>query len=112
MHNAKSREHAHTCRKARAIFRLRYKNKNKNKNNHFEGSLDLTQLPTTLQSIQLCDNIFSGTIDLGHLPLTVSHLSASNNNLSGTLRVPPSVQFTREGNTKLTLEFMPEKKLF
>ena len=86
MHNAKSREHAHTCRKARAIFKLRYKNKQ--------------------------TNIFSGTIDLGHLPLTVSHLSASNNNLSGTLRVPPSVQFTREGNTKLTLEFMPEKKLF
>ena len=27
MHNAKSREHAHTCRKARAIFKLRYKNK-------------------------------------------------------------------------------------
>ena len=26
MHNAKSREHAHTCRKA-AIFKLRYKNK-------------------------------------------------------------------------------------
>ena len=25
--NAKSREHAHTCRKARAIFKLRYKNK-------------------------------------------------------------------------------------
>ena len=88
MHNAKSREHAHTCRKARAIFKLRYKNKNKQ------------------------TNIFSGTIDLGHLPPTVSHLSASNNNLSGTLRVPPSIQFTREGNTKLTLEFMPEKKLF
>ena len=29
MHNAKSREHAHTCRKARAIFKLRYKNKTK-----------------------------------------------------------------------------------
>ena len=29
MHNAKSREHAHTCRKARAIFKLRYKNKKK-----------------------------------------------------------------------------------
>ena len=27
--NAKSREHAHTCRKARAILKLRYKNKNK-----------------------------------------------------------------------------------
>ena len=27
MHNAKSREHAHTCRKARAILKLRYKNK-------------------------------------------------------------------------------------
>ena len=25
MNNAKSREHAHTCRKARAIFILRYK---------------------------------------------------------------------------------------
>ncbi|KNH08406.1 hypothetical protein XU18_1070 [Perkinsela sp. CCAP 1560/4] len=29
--NAKSREHAHTCRKARAIFKLRYKNKKQNK---------------------------------------------------------------------------------
>ena len=27
MHNGKSREHAHTCRKARAIFKLRYKKK-------------------------------------------------------------------------------------
>ena len=27
--NAKSREHAHTCRKARAILKLRYKNKTK-----------------------------------------------------------------------------------
>ena len=29
--NAKSREHAHTCRKARAIFKLRYKKKKKKK---------------------------------------------------------------------------------
>ncbi|KNH09469.1 Zinc finger C2H2-like protein [Perkinsela sp. CCAP 1560/4] len=28
MNNAKSREHAHTCRKARAIFKLRYKKRN------------------------------------------------------------------------------------
>ena len=27
MNNVKSREHAHTCRKARAIFKLRYKKK-------------------------------------------------------------------------------------
>ncbi|KNH09096.1 hypothetical protein XU18_0606 [Perkinsela sp. CCAP 1560/4] len=33
MHNAKSREHAHTCRKARAILKLRYKNKKQNKTN-------------------------------------------------------------------------------
>ena len=30
MNNAKSKEHAHTCRKARAIFKLRYKKKTKN----------------------------------------------------------------------------------
>ena len=43
--NAKSREHAHTCRKARAICKLRYKNKKKNQ---LSGSVDLDNIPKQL----------------------------------------------------------------
>ena len=58
MNNAKSREHAHTCRKARAIFKLRYKNKNKT--NSFSGTVDLSQLPQGLEKLYLSDNELSG----------------------------------------------------
>ena len=41
MNNAKSREHAHTCRKARAIFKLRYKKKKKKKSAEWHNMFDL-----------------------------------------------------------------------
>ena len=59
MHNAKSREHAHTCRKARAIFKLRYKNK---KQNSFSGTVDLSQLPQGLTLLNLSVNELSGEV--------------------------------------------------
>ena len=49
MHNAKSREHAHTCRKARAILKLRYKKKKKNQ---LSGAVCLTSLPPALDIIR------------------------------------------------------------
>ncbi|KNH04520.1 hypothetical protein XU18_4251 [Perkinsela sp. CCAP 1560/4] len=52
MNNAKSREHAHTCRKARAIFKLRYKNKK----NVFTGTVHLTALPVNMQLINFEKN--------------------------------------------------------
>ena len=55
MHNAKSREHAHTCRKARAIFKLRYKNKT----NKLTGSLDLDSLPHAFRKLYLSNNKFT-----------------------------------------------------
>ena len=56
--NAKSREHAHTCRKARAILKLRYKNKT----NSFCGTVDLSQLPQGLKRLCLSDNELSGEV--------------------------------------------------
>ena len=58
MNNAKSREHAHTCRKARAIFKLRYKNK---QTNEFTGEISLKNLPKGLKSLALAENQLSGT---------------------------------------------------
>ena len=105
MNNAKSREHAHTCRKARAIFKLRYKNKNKN---NFEGSLDFTRLPKSIRYIRLSDNRFSGTVDLGNLPESMAGLDVSKNALSGTVRVPPGLESYFDGNEQLTVEHMEE----
>ena len=134
MHNAKSREHAHTCRKARAIFKLRYKNKQNelsgticltslppaltllrlNKNN-FTGSLDLTRLPEHLRSIRLSDNMFSGEVDVSQLPKKLKDLGAQNNRLSGTVQAPPGVfcwvdrcrtGALFDGNKDLTMENM------
>ncbi|KNH05181.1 hypothetical protein XU18_3744 [Perkinsela sp. CCAP 1560/4] len=65
MYNAKSREHAHTCRKARAIFKLRYKKKIKK--NQLGGSVVLTQLPSNLKCFILASNYFSADPTKGHL---------------------------------------------
>ena len=63
MNNVKSREHAHTCRKARAIFKLRYKNKN----NALSGTLNLDDLPVSMQEVDLsCNNFTADPMD-GHL---------------------------------------------
>ena len=125
MHNAKSREHAHTCRKARAIFKLRYKNKNKTNqlsgticltslppaldylyldNNNFQGSLDFTRLPKSIHQITVHENRFSGTIDLGNLPKSMTFVNFRNNAFSGTVRVPPGLRAILDGNEKLTVE--------
>ena len=86
MHNAKSREHAHTCRKARAIFKLRYKKKK----NRFSGSLDLTRLPSGqhIFELHLQNNAFSGTVDLSQLPEGLERLNLSDNALSGEVFIP------------------------
>ena len=111
--NAKSREHAHTCRKARAICKLRYKKKKKKKNqlsgaicltslphtlrflnlseNTFDGSLNLTRLPENIRSIVLCENMFSGEIDVRHLPKSLTELDVRKNRLCGTVCTPPGV---------------------
>ena len=99
--NAKSREHAHTCRKARAILKLRYKNKNNQlsgticltalpaalwylrlSQNNFQGSLDFTRLPKSMEYIYLSENRFSGTVDLGNLPESMEDLDVKENALS------------------------------
>ncbi|KNH08685.1 hypothetical protein XU18_0848 [Perkinsela sp. CCAP 1560/4] len=123
MHNAKSREHAHTCRKARAIFKLRYTNKqnqlsgticlisiapafehmNLEKNN-FEGSLDFTRLPKSMRYIFLYDNHFSGTIDFGNLPQSMRVLDIRKNAISGTVLVPHGIDIRFDGNDELTVE--------
>ena len=61
MNNAKSREHAHTCRKARAIFKLRYKK-------NLTGTLDCASLPTSLKKLSLESNAFTGLIGLERFP--------------------------------------------
>ena len=81
MHNAKSREHAHTCRKARAILKLRYKKKIKK--NQLSGSVVLTQLPGRLEKLYLARNKFSGSLDLTQLPPHMSNLFLNNNSFSG-----------------------------
>ena len=129
MNNAKSREHAHTCRKARAIFKLRYKNKNKTNqlsgticlislppalkdlvldNNNFQGSLDFTRLPKSMRYIYLSKNRFSGTIDLRNLPESMTFLNVRNNALSGTVRVPRGFLSYFEENDELTVERIEE----
>ncbi|KNH07233.1 hypothetical protein XU18_2096, partial [Perkinsela sp. CCAP 1560/4] len=81
MHNAKSREHAHTCRKARAIFKLRYKNKT----NQLSGSLKLDSLPDTLTDFDAHYNKFQGSVDLTRLPAALEFLNLSENHLSGSV---------------------------
>ena len=127
MNNAKSREHAHTCRKARAIFKLRYKESKHQLSgticltalplalesmyldgNNFEGSLDFTRLPESMRYISLSDNRFSGTIDLVNLPKNMLSFNVRTNALSGTVRVPPGLASNFEGNEQLTVEHMGE----
>ena len=83
MYNAKSREHAHTCRKARAIFKLRYKNKT----NHLSGTLDLAYLPTSIVRLSLGSNAFTASINLERLPERMEYLDISENKLSGSLKL-------------------------
>ena len=127
MHNAKSREHAHTCRKARAIFKLRYKNKTNQMsgticltslppaledlvldNNNFQGSLDFTRLPKSIRKMFLQENRFSGTIDLRNLRKSMTFLNVRNNALSGTVRVPRGFLSYFEENEQLTVERIEE----
>jgi len=56
-------------------------------NNQLSGSIDLTQLPSTLQILVLANNQLSGSIDLTQLP---SHLQFEV--LSGN----PGLQATAE----------------
>ena len=51
--------------------------------NKFEGSLDFTRLPETLEDLQLGANSFSGEIDIAHLPASVTYLGVWNNRLGG-----------------------------
>ncbi|KNH06703.1 hypothetical protein XU18_2491, partial [Perkinsela sp. CCAP 1560/4] len=81
MHNAKSREHAHTCRKARAIFKLRYKK------NQLSGSVVLMQLPGSLNKLHLANNRLSGSLDLTRLISSMARLNAGNNSFSGTVNL-------------------------
>ena len=95
MHNAKSREHAHTCRKARAIRKLRYKKKKKKKKNRLSGSLKLDSLPDTLTAFNARNNQFSGGVDLTRLPTVLSNIDLQCNRLSGSVvltRLPGSLE--------------------
>ena len=83
MINAKSREHAHTCRKARAIFKLRYKEEE----DQFSGSVVLTQLPCNIKYLHLSFNQFSGSLDLTRLPPNILQLHPYNNSFSGTVNL-------------------------
>ena len=75
MNNAKSREHAHTCRKARAIFKLRYKNKT----NALSGTIQLADLPGKTEGVYLSVNQLTGSLELDGLPATVRELDLSEN---------------------------------
>ncbi|KNH08590.1 leucine-rich repeat protein [Perkinsela sp. CCAP 1560/4] len=118
MKNAKSREHAHTCRKARAILKLRYKKKNqlsgticltalppaleclRLSQNNFEGSLDFRRLPNSIRRIYLEENRFSGTIDFGNLPESIRSLNVRKNALSGRVQIPPGLSCWSRGPAK------------
>ena len=121
MHNAKSREHAHTCRKARAIFKLRYKKNQLSGTicltclppalevmclymNNFEGSLDFARLPKSIRKMDLEENRFSGTIDVGNLPESIWCLNVRHNLLSGIVRVPHGIHIRLDGNDELTVD--------
>ena len=79
--NAKSREHAHTCRKARAIFKVRYKTNKQT--NELSRSLNLTSLPDLLSDFIAFRNQFSGSVDLTRLPAALVQLYLMDNQLSG-----------------------------
>ena len=81
MHNAKSREHAHTCRKARAIFKLRYKESK----HQLSGTICLTALPLALESMYLDGNNFEGSLDFTRLPESMRYIQLSGNRFSGTI---------------------------
>ncbi|KNH06157.1 hypothetical protein XU18_2971 [Perkinsela sp. CCAP 1560/4] len=80
MNNAKSREHARTCRKARAIFKLRYKEEEED---HLSGSVDLTNLPTSLETLYLHENCFVGKVCFKRTLINLQNLALSDNAFSG-----------------------------
>ena len=92
MHNAKSREHAHTYRKARAILKLRYKNKNKN---NLTGTLDLASLPISMENLNLAGNKFTGSIGLERLPARMESIRVFCNQLSGSYISDPMPSLSR-----------------
>ena len=49
------------------------------------GTVDLTQLPSGLQDLDLGSNAFSGTVDLTRLPSGLQYLFLDNNAFSGTV---------------------------
>ncbi|KNH06048.1 leucine-rich repeat protein [Perkinsela sp. CCAP 1560/4] len=90
--NAKSREHAHTCRKARAICKLRYKNKI---NKFVFCEIDVSQLPEGLTELGAAHNRLVGSLCLTSLPQALDYLHLENNAFHGSLgftRLPESLE--------------------
>ncbi|KNH06590.1 hypothetical protein XU18_2611 [Perkinsela sp. CCAP 1560/4] len=113
MHNAKSREHAHTCRKARAIFKLRYKNKNKN---GLDGSIDLTILPQTLVTLSVAKNMLGGTLDFSSLHKPLKTLRLQENSFSGPVKlcgIPESLQWLHINDNMMSgsVDFSPIEEM-
>ncbi len=54
--------------------------------NRLSGTVDLTQLPQSLQKLLLENNQFSGSVDLTQLPQALQQLGLGNNRLSGTVQ--------------------------
>ena len=105
MNNAKSREHAHTCRKARAIFKLRYKKQKKK--NAFTGSIDLGRLPESMKSLNVHYNQLSGSLKLGNLPDTLTEFYAIGNEFSGSVdltRLPAALSWLNLSQNQLSAD--------
>ena len=109
MNNAKSREHARTCRKARAIFKLRYKEEEEEEEeeDHLSGSVDLTNLPTSLETLYLHENCFVGEVCFKRPPMNLQNLALSDNAFSGSTDfslLPDLIQSVDVSNTQLSGE--------
>ena len=57
-----------------------------------------------MRYIELSENRFSGTVDLGNLPESINSLNVGKNILSGTVRVPHGVRAVFDGNEQLIVE--------
>jgi hypothetical protein len=72
-------------------------------NNKLCGSVDLTQLPQSLQWLDLYGNQLSGTVDLTHLPQSLRLLYLGDNQLSGSVdltQLPQSLRWLNLDNNK------------
>ena len=53
----------------------------------FEGTCDLTVLPSSINWLKLSNNLLTGAIDLNHLPETMKVLKLRNNALNGSIHI-------------------------